>query len=95
MELIHTQLMTCVYQPVEQQVRISGYRFAQQINPLLAGCSAGPVRACAASGFLNRGAQTIYRIIYPAAIGARIDYEMHMFPRHGLYSYPTQFVCTD
>jgi hypothetical protein len=58
--------------------------FAQQINPLLAGCSVGSVRARAASGFLDRGAQIIYRIIYPAAIRMRINYKMP-FSRSTIY----------
>jgi hypothetical protein len=31
---------------------------------------------------LDRGAQTINRIIYPAAIGARIDHEIQIFPKN-------------
>jgi hypothetical protein len=37
-------------------------------------------------GFLDRGAQIIYHIIYSGAIGARIGYEMH-FSRSTIYIY--------
>jgi hypothetical protein len=55
----------------------------QQINYTISRDAAlGSVRARAASGFLDRGAQAINRIIYPAAIGAHINYEVHIIPKH-------------
>jgi hypothetical protein len=84
--VITSSLISYVLQRVKPQSRI--FRILDlrsKSSHYQAGCSVGSARAHAASGFLNRGAQIIYRISCPAAIGARVDYEMNI-PKHDLFN---------
>jgi hypothetical protein len=65
---------------LRRRARISGYKICTANQSLLVGCKADRYEPALHPAFLDRGAQTINRIIYPAATGARIDYEMHILP---------------